>query len=380
METLVNLYFRYFQPDQRLILAFLLALIFNFYLTPVIIKIAKAKHLFDHPDDRKMHKTATPTLGGIGLYISITVVSLALINTCGINGSGIISSMTALPAIVAGVTILFFIGMKDDLISLRARKKLLGEIVAVMVLIVVGNLRLSSLQGMFYIGDLRYSVSILFSLFVGVVIINAFNLIDGIDGLAASITMVASAIFGIFFGLSDDWEYAILSAVIVGALLPFFLYNVFGKTNKIFMGDTGSLILGFLMTVLVFRFNELNVNKVLYPHFIAAPAFSFAVLILPMFDTIRVMAIRLYRGKGIFTPDRRHIHHLMLDLGFTHLQSTGILVAFSLLVTAVAYFFNYLGNSNLVYIILTIAFVFTTTMYILWRRKNIKKRDAGEKK
>jgi UDP-GlcNAc:undecaprenyl-phosphate/decaprenyl-phosphate GlcNAc-1-phosphate transferase len=346
---------------------------FNFYLTPIIISISKVKRLFDRPDDRKQHGSAVPTMGGIGLFISISVVSLTLINTCGINGANEVAGMTALPAIIAGVTILFFIGMKDDLINLRARKKLIAEIAAVMVLIVIGNLRLSSLQGMFHIGDLRYSVSIGFSLFVGVVIINAFNLIDGIDGLAAAITIMASAIFGLFFGLSGDWEYAVLCAAIIGSLIPFFLYNVFGRTNKIFMGDTGSLILGFLMTVLVFRFNELNVSRILYPHFVAAPAFSFAVLILPMFDTIRVMSIRLYRGKGIFTPDRRHIHHLMLDLGFSHLQSTGLLVAFSLLVTAVAYLFNYLGNSNLVYIILLIAFVFTSAMYFLWRRKNIRK-------
>jgi UDP-N-acetylmuramyl pentapeptide phosphotransferase/UDP-N-acetylglucosamine-1-phosphate transferase len=306
------------------------------------------------------------------------VISLTLINTCGINGGGDTAGMTALPAIIAGATILFFIGMKDDLVNLRARKKLIAEIVAVMVLIVIGNLRLSSLQGMFHIGDLRYSVSIIFSLFVGVVIINAFNLIDGIDGLAAAITIMASTIFGVFFALSGDWEFAIFCATIIGSLIPFFLYNVFGITNKIFMGDTGSLILGFLMMVLVFRFNELNVSEILYPHFTAAPAFSFAVLILPMFDTIRVMAIRLYRGKGIFSPDRRHIHHLMLDLGFTHLQSTAILVGFSLIVTAIAYFFNYLGNSVLVYIILLLAFVFTFSMFLLWRRKNIRKRNTGE--
>ncbi|HOW30877.1 MAG TPA: MraY family glycosyltransferase, partial [Bacteroidales bacterium] len=188
----------------------------------------------------------------------------------------------------------------------------------------------------------------------------------------------ASAVFGFFFARSGDWEYAILAATIVGALIPFFLYNVFGRTNKIFMGDTGSLILGFLMTVLVFRFNELNVNRTLIPRLVAAPAFSFAVLILPMFDTIRVMAIRLYRGKGIFTPDRRHIHHLMLDLGFTHLQSTAILLAFSLVVIGIAYYLNFLGNSALVYIILAIAFTFTFTMYLLWRKKNIRKTGVKD--
>jgi len=204
------------------------------------------------------------------------------------------------------------------------------------------------------------------------VIINAFNLIDGIDGLAASVTMLGCFMFGVFFISVSEWEYAVLAFTILGALIPFFLYNAFGQTNKIFMGDTGSLILGFAMTVLVFRFNEMNVFPIVRSHFLAAPALSFAVIIIPMFDTLRVFAIRIYRRTSPFTADRRHIHHILIDLGHTHLESTAILIAINLAFIAFAYFFNFLGNSDLVFIMITAAIVLTGLATWLRRRKGLK--------
>jgi UDP-GlcNAc:undecaprenyl-phosphate/decaprenyl-phosphate GlcNAc-1-phosphate transferase len=348
MQSFDNFYFHFFQPQYRVVAAFLFAAIFNFYAIPVIIRIARTKKLFDIPDDRKNHTSSVPTLGGLGIYAAITAVSLTFINTCGMNGGGISSNLTSLPPIIAGLTIIFFIGVKDDLLNISASKKLTAEFLALFILIVVGNVRLSSVQGMFSIGEISYTFSILLSLFAGIVIINAFNLIDGIDGLAASVSMLGTFVFGIFFISTNEWEYAVLAFTILGALVPFFLYNAFGHINKIFMGDTGSLILGFLMTVLVFRFNEMNVFPVMRSHFLAGPALSFAIIIIPMFDTLRVFFIRIIRGKSPFKADRRHIHHIMLDLGFTHLQSTLILIIINLAFIAFAYFFNFLGNSVLV--------------------------------
>ncbi len=372
MESIDNFYFHFFQPQYRIVAAFLLAGILNFYTIPIIIRIARIKKLFDVPDERKNHSSSVPTLGGLGIYAAIMVVSLTLINTCGMNGGGISSSLTSLPPILAGFTLIFFIGMKDDLLNISPWKKLFAEIVALIILIVVGDVRLNSLQGMFGIGDISYFVSILISLFAGIVIINSFNLIDGIDGLAAAVSMLGSFAFGAFFISTSEWEYAVLSFAILGALIPFFLYNAFGHTNKIFMGDTGSLILGFAMTVLVFRFNEMNVIPVNRSHFLAAPALSFAVIIIPMFDTLRVFAIRIYRRKSPFTADRRHIHHILIDLGHSHLESTMILIVVNLLFIAFAYFFNFLGNSDLVYIMLASALVLTGLATMLRRRKFMK--------
>jgi len=367
MHSLDNFYFHFFQPEYRIAIAFIVAVIFNFYTIPVIIRIAREKKLFDVPDERKNHTSSIPTLGGLGIFATISAVSLTFINTCGMNGGGIVNSLTSLPPIIAGFTIIFFIGMKDDLLNISAYKKLGAEFIALFILIVVGDVRLSSMQGMFSIGELSYPVSIALSLFAGIVIINAFNLIDGVDGLAASIAMLGAVVFGSYFLASTEWEYAVLAFTILGSLIPFFLYNAFGHKNKIFMGDTGSLILGFAMTVLIFRFNEMNSLRTFSPHFAAGPAFSFAVIILPMFDTLRVFIIRIYRGGSPFKADHRHIHHILLDLGFTHLQTTMILIVVNIVFILFAYFFNFLGNSMLVYIMLPCAAVLS--MFAVWLRR-----------
>jgi UDP-N-acetylmuramyl pentapeptide phosphotransferase/UDP-N-acetylglucosamine-1-phosphate transferase len=269
--------------------------------------------------------------------------------------------------------------MKDDLLNISARKKLFAEFMALLVLILVGNVRLDTMQGMFSIGEISYPVSLILSLFAGLVIINAFNLIDGIDGLAASVAILGSIVFGSYFIAAREWEYAVLSFTILGAVIPFFLYNAFGHTNKIFMGDTGSLILGFAMTVLVFRFNEMNGMPGNKLHFTAGPAFSFAVIIIPMFDTLRVFIIRIYRGTSPFKADRRHIHHILLDLGYSHLKATLILILINIAFVAFAFYFNYLGNSQLMYIM--IATAASLSWLAIWlRRRRFVSNGILEKK
>ncbi|MEI6062486.1 MAG: MraY family glycosyltransferase [Bacteroidota bacterium] len=378
MHSLYNFYFHFFQPQYRIAIAFLLAVVFNMYAIPVIIRIAKVKKLYDDPDHRKSHSESVPTLGGLGIFAAIVTVSLTFINTCGMNGGNNTSSLPSLPPIIAGFTIIFFIGMKDDMLNISAWKKLLAEFIALFILVVIGDVRLDSMQGMFHIVELRYTASVLLSIFAGIVIINSFNLIDGIDGLAASVTMLGSLVFGSYFLAAAEWEYAVLSFTILGAIIPFFLYNAYGKTNKIFMGDTGSLILGFAMTVLVFRFNQMNAISVISPHFAGGPAFSFAVLILPMVDTIRVFSIRISRGGSPFKADRRHLHHILLDLGYTHLQSTLILIIANVGFIAFAYFFNYLGNSNLIFIMIPAALILSAVA--VWLRRRGLLREAQTNK
>jgi len=372
MHSIENFYFHFFQPQYRIAIAFILAVAFNLYAIPVIIRIAKVKKLFDVPDARKHHKSSIPTLGGLGIYATIVIISLTFINTCGMNGGGIVNSLTSLPPIIAGLTLIFFIGMKDDLLDISARKKLVVEIMALFILIVIGDVRLDSMQGMFSIGHLSYPVSVFLSLFAGIVIINSVNLIDGIDGLAASVAMLGSFVFGTYFIVAGEWEYAVLSFTILGATIPFFLYNAFGHANKIFMGDTGSLILGFMLTVLIFRFNEMNAMTIYKPFFVAGPAFSFAVIIIPMFDTLRVFTIRIYRRESPFKADRRHLHHILLDLGFTHLQSTILLMAINVGFILLAFYLNFLGNSDLVYIMLALAVALSGVAIWLRRRKFAK--------
>jgi UDP-N-acetylmuramyl pentapeptide phosphotransferase/UDP-N-acetylglucosamine-1-phosphate transferase len=380
MQYSTNFFFHFFKPEYRISFAFILAIIFNFYAIPVILRISRAKKLFDAPDEgRKKHNSLVPTLGGLGIYATIVIVSLTLINTCGMNGGGVASSLSALPPIVAGFTVIFFIGMKDDLLDISAKKKLIAEIIALFILIVIGDIRLNNMQGMFGVYQMSYYVSLLLSIFAGIVIINSFNLIDGIDGLASSIAMLGSFVFGVYFISILEWEYAVLAFTILGAVIPFFLYNAFGVTNKIFMGDTGSLILGFAMTVLVFRFNELNSLSYIKPHFVAGPSFSFAVIFIPMFDTLRVFIIRIYRGGSPFKADRRHIHHVLLDLGFSHLRSTLILVIFNIAIIAYAYFFNFLGNSTLFFSLIFIGTAMSfLAMWILRKRLPLLKKQSED--
>ncbi len=376
MDTLNNLYFKFFEHDIRLVLAFIVSILLNIYIIPVIIRISKSKKLFDAPDSkRKSHEVAVPTLGGLGFFTIISVVGLVMINVCGISRGSFETQFTALPSMMAGLTILFFIGMKDDLLSISPRKKLIAQILAILILITYGNLRLTSLQGMFHVDEIRFVASFFLTLFAGIVIINAFNLIDGIDGLASSIAMMASLTFGYLFYKAADFEYAILAAIVVGANIPFFYFNVFSKKNKIFMGDTGSLLLGFIMFVFVVRFNELNVMNAFPEKIIAAPAFSFTILILPLFDTLRVFTIRILRGQSPFKADRRHLHHILIDLGNSHLKSTLILIAINVTLIAIAYFLNFLGNSVLFFIIMAISILLTFAAVMLRRNRNLKKEE-----
>lgn len=371
MDALNNLYFKFFEHDVRLLIAFVVSVLLNIYIVPVILRISKAKRLFDNPDNqRKNHVGSVPTLGGLGFFTIISVVGLVMINTCGLSRGSFETQFTALPPMMAGLTILFFIGLKDDLLSISARKKLIAQIAAVVILIIYGDLRFTSLQGMFHIGDIRFIASFFLTLFAGIVIINSFNLIDGIDGLASSISMLASLVFGYLFYKASDFEYAILAAIVVGANIPFFYYNVFSKKNKIFMGDTGSLLLGFIMFVFVIRFNELNVLRAYKEHIVAAPSFSFAILILPLYDTLRVFAIRIMRGQSPFKADRRHLHHILIDLGLNHLQATAVLIGINILFVAMAYYLNFLGNSMLLLLILGCMTALSLSAVMLRRKLN----------
>ncbi len=151
MHSIENFYFHFFQPQYRIGFAFLIAAVFNMYAIPVIIRIARVKNLFDVPDERKNHQASVPTLGGLGIYAAIVAVSLTFVNTCGLNGGTTESSLTSLPPIIAGFTLIFFIGMKDDMLNISAWKKLTVELLALFILVVVGDVRLGSMQGMFYI-------------------------------------------------------------------------------------------------------------------------------------------------------------------------------------------------------------------------------------
>ncbi len=298
----------------------LLGFIIALYAIPPILRVAKKRKLFDLIDERKIHTAAIPPFGGIAIFLGFILSTIVTTHT---------QNFITFKYIVAAVILLFFAGLKDDLITLSVRKKFYLQIIAALLLIVLGDIRLTYGHGFFGIYHINYFFSIALSLFIILAIVNAFNFIDGIDGLAAGLGIVASLFFGIWFFTAGLTRYSIMSFALAGSLSGFFLYNVFGGKNKLFMGDTGSLITGLIVSILVVQFNELNINKSAAWAVSAAPSVSFAAVMIPLIDTLRVIIIRLSNRRSPFTPDNNHIHHRLLSLVPDHFSVTLILTSAS---------------------------------------------------
>jgi len=354
VEFIANL-----SPEVVLVLTFILSFAVTHFSIPAIVNVVRQKKLFDLPSRRKSHNHQTPTLGGIALFAGFTIAAGSFINY---------NHVPSLQYILVACIIIFFIGLKDDLLGIAPIKKLLGQIVAGLVLIIPGNLYFSSVHGFLGFYHIPLLASLLLTLFVIIVIINSLNLIDGIDGLATALGILSSSFFGIWFFISGNVEYCLISAAIVGTLFAFFKFNVFGTENKIFMGDTGSLIVGLLMAVQVIMFNEKNIGFTSAFTIKSAPAVSFAVLIVPLFDTLRVFLIRMSRKRSPFTADKNHLHHCLLKLGFNHIQATLLIVFANICFITLALALQNIGIFWLMAIILSIATILSLIIEYLVRK------------
>lgn len=295
-------------------ISFFLALISSFITIPPVVALAKGKKLLDIPNGRTVHKFATPTLGGIAIFAGFFFSSL--IFSCSISN-------VYISRILAGCLLIFLVGMKDDIFVLSPTKKFITQFLAALIVVFLADLRITSFHGVFGVNELHYIISVLVSVFVIVAITNAINLIDGIDGLAASVSFVAAMSFGSWFFIAEIQSLALICFALAGALLGFLPYN-FSKSEKrkIFMGDTGSLLTGFILGCVAIGFNEANLVVDSSLKIGSAPAVSIGFLFLPIFDTLRVMIIRIIKGKSPFSADKRHVHHLLLKLGYSHWQAT----------------------------------------------------------
>jgi len=347
------------------LLGFLLGFGIVIFTIPPLIRVSNAKHLYDTPNERKVSKAIVPTLGGVAIFIGFILSTIIATDSYVFN---------ELKYLIAAVILMFFIGLKDDLMDVSAYKKLSVEIATACILIVLGNFRFTNLQGVFGFHELNYATSFGITLFTMIGLINAFNLIDGIDGLASGISIVISLVFGSWFLLAGHSAYGIMCFSLAGSLIGFFIYNVFGKKNKIFMGDTGSLILGVVMVILAIKFNELNINQNLPYAIYAAPVVSIGILIIPIIDTLRVIFIRLAEKRSPFSPDMNHIHHNFLKLGLTHLQSTFFIVFINILFIAFIFTFNRALNiTSLIISIFSMGFIIAYLPCLLyqWKQSSI---------
>jgi UDP-N-acetylmuramyl pentapeptide phosphotransferase/UDP-N-acetylglucosamine-1-phosphate transferase len=319
-------------------------------IIPSLLRIADRYSIYDIPNARKSHSDNIPRLGGIGIFIGFILSVLYWADSDQIQG---------LQFILLSVFCLFFLGMKDDLLQVRAYKKLFIQIIAAFVVVHYADIRISSLYGLFWIYDINIVVSYTLTIFTLVVITNSFNLIDGINTLATTQAIWASLAMGTWFTLFQEYQYALLSFSMMGALLGYLRFN--WSPAKIFMGDTGSTFIGFTLGILMIQFIEFNRFATEYhPYQIfSVPAVAIAILIIPLFDTLRVFILRSIKGKSPFAPDRSHLHHLLVDRGLGHEQASFVLLGLSCFCGISVYSFQHREGEILLLFLICVMTLFT---------------------
>jgi UDP-N-acetylmuramyl pentapeptide phosphotransferase/UDP-N-acetylglucosamine-1-phosphate transferase len=337
-----------------------LSFLITFFAIPVIIQVAKEKRLFDEPDERKIHQVVIPTLGGLGIFAGF-VFSILM----GVS----FGKHPEFQFFIASTIVVFFLGLKDDILIISPSKKFIGQVIAAGILVQFGGIQINSLHGLLGIHTIPHLANLALSVVTIVMIINSFNLIDGIDGLAGALGIISTASFGIYFILVHETAYATMSLAITGSLVAFLIFNF--PPAKIFMGDTGSLLLGLVNSILVIKFIAIASAGNHSISFHSAPAIGFSILMIPLFDTIRVFSLRILNRRSPFSPDRNHIHHFLLDAGFSHQQATLICVLTNLLFIGIALFFDGLGVNYVFLILIGVGTIFMWSIYLL-KNKNQK--------
>lgn len=337
-------------------LCFLWAFLIAIFAIPSIINVAHVKQLLDEPNFRTIHRSLTPRLGGIALF------------------AGIVSAVTIfghvtkeIQQILAGCIVLFFIGIKDDLVTVSSFKKFFVQVLATGIVVFIGNLRITSFHGLINLHTLPDGVSYAFTFLVIIGITNAINLIDGLDGLAGTLCLFASTTFGLYMychGTSDASAFNQLAFCLAGSLVGFLRYNF--RNAIIFMGDTGSLVCGFLIAVFAVKFIELQPTA-------NAPIVAISILIVPVLDTIKVFFIRTINGKSPFSPDQNHIHHHLKKIGIPNSFIVLLLLTFSVLMYVIALLTSNLQINIALAIQIAIGMITLAIIYFLASKNELKK-------
>jgi len=327
---------------------------------PSILHVARTRHLYDDVGHfRKQHDHGIPRLGGVAIFVSFTITMLLF---------SVIDKTVPVSTLLASSIVLFIMGIKDDLSGVHSSTKLLVQIVVAITLVVLGNIRFTSMYGIMGLHDLPYVPGCIISVLFIMLIVNAFNLIDGIDGLAATTCIIVNATFAALFIYIGHYELAAVCIALLGAVFGFLKYNI--TPAKIFMGDAGSLLIGLISAIMAVKFIELNqFTATTTPAIFSAPALTLGILIGPIFDTLRVFVLRVTKGQSPFVADRNHIHHRMLRLGFNHLQTTLILGVLNIVIIIMVLLFSSLGNLVLMLLILSTSILFNWGITFLIRSK-----------
>lgn len=339
------------------LLSVAISFVITFLAIPVIIRVAESKKLFDIPDQRKIHKHHIPSLGGLGIFAGFLIACLLCIH---------LNNAPEFQYYFAAALIMFFFGLKDDILVISPLKKFLGQVIAAFLLIYKGGIQITSMEGFLGIYELPEMFSLFLTYFTVLVVINSFNLIDGVDGLAGTLGIIASSVFGFYFLKAGVIPYAVLGFSLAGSLGAFLIFNYYPA--KIFMGDTGSMLIGLINAVLVVKFISFAQHSSELP-IDASPAIGFIVLLIPLLDTLRVFGIRIFRQRSPFSPDRNHIHHMMLRKGWSHNMITGSLAISSISLIVAAYSLRLLGCTLLVSAGIAVFFLGIATLYYTRRSR-----------
>jgi UDP-N-acetylmuramyl pentapeptide phosphotransferase/UDP-N-acetylglucosamine-1-phosphate transferase len=347
---------------DNILLSGALSFMITFFAIPVIIQVAREKKMFDEPDERKVHKMVIPTLGGLGIFAGFILATLL----------GVPPGNTELQYFVAAAVVIFFLGIKDDILVLSPAKKFIGQLIAASIVIRFGGIQITNMHGFLGIHEIPQMASVVFTLFTIIVITNSFNLIDGVDGLAGSLGMLTSLVFGLYFLYINQLMYAVMAFSLTGSLAGFLIYNF--SPAKIFMGDTGSLLIGIFNAVMVIKFINIAGKSDAVLPVASAPAIGFAILLVPLFDTLRVFSLRILNRRSPFSADRTHIHHILLDYGFSHKMVTLILVSTNIAFIALTFFIRGLGTTNVISILLLLSAMLFAVVYL--RRPIARNKQA----
>ena len=340
-----------------IIIPFFTALLLVGWIHPRLVKIALLKNIVDNPDARKLQRTPVPVLGGVAVFFGVVIAIGCMSSVVDCSG---------LPVVLMAMMAMLYTGTMDDILSLSPGLRFVIEIVVVLLLIFVGGYCIDDFHGLWNIGRFSYWCAVPLTVVAAVGIINAINLVDGVNGLSSGYCIMACLIFGTLFFLAGEAPMTILAAVSVGALIPFFLHNVFGKTSKMFIGDGGTLVMGVVMSVFVIAIlqNGSRVAAYVNPNVGLVP-FTLAVLSVPVFDTLRVMSTRILKGTSPFRPDKTHLHHMFIDLGCSHVATTLAILGVNMFVVLCWWALEASGFSIAVqlYAVIAVSLLVTSGLY-----------------
>lgn len=340
-----------------IIIPFFTALLLVGWIHPRLVKIALLKNIVDNPDARKLQRTPVPVLGGVAVFFGVVIAIGCMSSVVDCSG---------LPVVIMAMMAMLYTGTMDDILSLSPGLRFVIEIVVVLLLIFVGGYCIDDFHGLWNIGRFSYWCAVPLTVVAAVGIINAINLVDGVNGLSSGYCIMACLIFGTLFFLAGEAPMTILAAVSVGALIPFFLHNVFGKTSKMFIGDGGALVMGVVMSVFVIAIlqNGSRVAAYVNPNVGLVP-FTLAVLSVPVFDTLRVMSTRILKGTSPFRPDKTHLHHMFIDLGCSHVATTLAILGVNMFVVLCWWALEASGFSIAVqlYAVIAVSLLVTSGLY-----------------